>query len=358
MGTAVGTPTYVAGPPARFALDSADAIDFGAGALDNVWTGTAGWTYIGAVQTGPKPTSPKYILVKESSTNEFAFFRNKDGGLEFVVYTPAPNYENVQTAAVADNSTLVVTVRYNAQAPLGQRVKIFINGAAATEVSHKFSGTGGKIAASSARLRMGIVERGSYSSSPALGAAYVYNSVLTDADVTSNVAWISTNRRWTTSQTSQTTAVASVTVSPTTASLSVGGTKQFTATVKDASGNVLTGRTVTWASSAPNVATVSTSGLVTGVATGTTNVTATSEGKTATVATTVTSSSSTSSTPPPSGGASCSNLVTDVGTHGTSAMAKPGYLQSARDPDFGLPITRITGDPGTPIPVVGGTWGQ
>ena len=74
VGTAVGTPTYVAGPPARFALDSADAIDFGAGALDNVWTGTAGWTYLGAVQTGAKPTSPNYILVKESSTNEFALF--------------------------------------------------------------------------------------------------------------------------------------------------------------------------------------------------------------------------------------------------------------------------------------------
>jgi len=212
VGTAVGTPTYVAGPPARFALDSADAIDFGAGALDNVWTGTTGWTYIAAVQTGLKPAAPKYILVKESSANEFAFFRNKNGGLEFVVYTPAPNYENVQTAAVADNSTLVVTVRYNAQAPLGQRVKIFINGAAATEVSHKFSGTGGKIAASSARLRMGIVERGSYSSSPALGAAYVYSDVLTDSDVTTNSAWVSTNRRCTTSQPTQTVPVKRVSV--------------------------------------------------------------------------------------------------------------------------------------------------
>jgi hypothetical protein len=37
-------------------------------------------------------------------------------------------------------------------------------------------------------------------------------------------------------------------------------------------------------------------------------------------------------------------------------MSKPGYLQSGIDPDFGTTITRITGDPGTPIPVVGGSW--
>ena len=304
VGSAVGTPTYVAGPPARFALDSADAIDFGAGALDNVWTGTAGWTYLTAVQTGAKPTSPNYILVKESSTNEFALFRNKNGGLEFVVYTPAPNYENIQTAAVADYSTLVVAVRYNPQLALGKRVTLFINGAAANVVSHTYSGTGGKIAASSARLRMGIVERGLYRSSPAVGAAYVYSGVLTDSDVTTNTAWVSTNRRWTTSQTSQTAPVASVTLSPTTASVNVGGKQQFTATLKDANGNVLTGRSVAWASSKPTVASVSTAGMVTGVAAGTSSVTATSEGKSATVPATVTSSTSSSSTPPPSGGAS------------------------------------------------------
>jgi hypothetical protein len=50
--------------------------------------------------------------------------------------------------------------------------------------------------------------------------------------------------------------------------------------------------------------------------------------------------------------------VTDLSSRSTSALAKPGYLQSARDPEFGLPIIRITGDPGTAIPVVGGTWGQ
>jgi len=72
--------------------------------------------------------------------------------------------------------------------------------------------------------------------------------------------------------------VASVTVSPATVSLQVAGTQQLTVTLWDASGNVLTGRVVTWATSAATVATVNGSGLVTGVAAGTTTITATSEG--------------------------------------------------------------------------------
>src|SRR2546429_3288625 len=60
-------------------------------------------------------------------------------------------------------------------------------------------------------------------------------------------------------------AVASVAVAPSTSSLTVGDTLRLAATVKDASGNVLTDRVVTWASSSPAVATVSGTGLVTGV---------------------------------------------------------------------------------------------
>src|SRR5437867_2592281 len=74
--------------------------------------------------------------------------------------------------------------------------------------------------------------------------------------------------------------VASVTVNPASASVQVGQTVQLTATTKDANGNILTGRTVTWASNSNAAATVSSSGLVTGVATGTALITATSEGKT------------------------------------------------------------------------------
>jgi len=75
--------------------------------------------------------------------------------------------------------------------------------------------------------------------------------------------------------------VASTTVTPGSASLFTGATQQFTATLRDASGNTLTGRPVTWSTSSISVAMVnSASGLVTAVAVGTATITATSEGRT------------------------------------------------------------------------------
>jgi hypothetical protein len=61
--------------------------------------------------------------------------------------------------------------------------------------------------------------------------------------------------------------------------------------------------------------------------------------------------------PPPPPSTTCS-LVTDHDVHAEASLAKPGYLKSAVDPAFGTRITRITGDPGTTVPVVGGTWGD
>ncbi len=55
----------------------------------------------------------------------------------------------------------------------------------------------------------------------------------------------------------------------------------LTATVRDASGAILNGHPVTWLSSAPSVATVSSAGLVTGVSQGNTTITATSDGQSA-----------------------------------------------------------------------------
>jgi len=81
--------------------------------------------------------------------------------------------------------------------------------------------------------------------------------------------------------------VATVTVSPTTATLQVGGAAQLTASTTDSAGNPLTGPTVTWTTSNSAVGTVSESGLVTGVATGSATITATSEGKSGTAAITV-----------------------------------------------------------------------
>lgn len=74
-------------------------------------------------------------------------------------------------------------------------------------------------------------------------------------------------------------AVATVTLTPTSGSLFVGDVGAFTPTVKDASGNVLTNRPVTWSSSQPGVASVRSDGLLTALSPGTTTTTATSEGK-------------------------------------------------------------------------------
>ena len=73
--------------------------------------------------------------------------------------------------------------------------------------------------------------------------------------------------------------VASVTVALGTSSLNPGLSTQATATIRDANNNVLTGRTIAWNSSNTSFATVSASGLVTAVAVGTAQITATSEGQ-------------------------------------------------------------------------------
>src|SRR6266513_153881 len=81
--------------------------------------------------------------------------------------------------------------------------------------------------------------------------------------------------------------VAAVTVSPAAPTVQVGQTAQLTATPRDASGNPLTGRVITWQSSNGAVAMVNGSGLVSGVATGTATITATSEGQSGTALVTV-----------------------------------------------------------------------
>ena len=83
-------------------------------------------------------------------------------------------------------------------------------------------------------------------------------------------------------------AVKNVTVSPSSASIQAGGTVQLTATTKPA------GTAVTWASSNSSVATVSQTGLVTGVAAGSATVTASAGTRSGSSAITVTS-------PPPAG---------------------------------------------------------
>ena len=82
-------------------------------------------------------------------------------------------------------------------------------------------------------------------------------------------------------------AVTGVTVLPTTAGIAVGGTRQLTPTVAPANASI---GSVTYASSNTSRATVSASGLITGVAVGIATITVTTVdgAKTATCAVTVT----------------------------------------------------------------------
>ena len=79
-------------------------------------------------------------------------------------------------------------------------------------------------------------------------------------------------------------AVASITVQPRSATIQRSATVQLSAALTDSRGAVITDRAVTWTSSRNDVATVSVSGLVTGVAPGTAAISAASGDKADTIA--------------------------------------------------------------------------
>jgi uncharacterized protein YjdB len=78
-----------------------------------------------------------------------------------------------------------------------------------------------------------------------------------------------------------------VTVAPAAATVAIGATQALTATVKDQNGAVMSGQVVTWSSSNSSVASVSASGVVSGINAGSATITATSSGKTGTAAVSV-----------------------------------------------------------------------
>src|SRR6266699_1864849 len=123
-------------------------------------------------------------------------------------------------------------------------------------------------------------------SEPLLGRGFAFRteqatlSVLNNLGLYAKVGGAAVCNRSVSARTPPTPApVASVAVSPATASPQVGQTAQLSATPKDSAGAALTGRTVTWTSGNTGMVTVSSSGLVKGVAAGTATITATSEGK-------------------------------------------------------------------------------
>jgi glucose/arabinose dehydrogenase len=93
--------------------------------------------------------------------------------------------------------------------------------------------------------------------------------------------------------------VATVTVTGPGAAVQVGQTLQLTATAKDAGGGTISGASFTWSSADQNIATVTSAGLVTGVAEGQTQITATADGISGSLPITV--STTTPPPPPPPG---------------------------------------------------------
>jgi uncharacterized protein YjdB len=91
--------------------------------------------------------------------------------------------------------------------------------------------------------------------------------------------------------------VTTVAVSPAVTSVVRGNTVQLSAQARDQNGNVMSGVTFTWTSTNNSVATVSSAGLVTGMAAGNASITATASGRSASSAVTVTEPTQ----PPPSG---------------------------------------------------------
>lgn len=182
--------------------------------------------------------------------------------------------------------------------------------------------------------------------------------------------------------------VATVTVEPASASLLVQQTQQLTATLRDASNQVLTGRSVSWSSGAPSVATVGAGGLVTAIGPGSTMITATSEGRSGVAQVTVTdgaqvgpaggtlvlaggkvrvvvppgavtapvlitASPRSGALPDPPAGSRVAGQVYDLGPDGTT-FAQPVTVTMSYDRAI-LPVWAMTGDLGI-LRLSGGQW--
>ncbi len=121
--------------------------------------------------------------------------------------------------------------------------------------------------------------------------------------------------------------VATVAVSLGSASIAAGLTTGATATVRDAAGTALTGRTVTWSSSDQAVATFDVAGTVTALGPGTATITATSEGRSGTATLTVTAGTASGAPVSTAAGTSTGNAVTQsIGAGGGTLTSGDGRL--------------------------------
>ena len=121
------------------------------------------------------------------------------------------------------------------------------------------------------------------------------------AQGTANITATSEGKSGTAAVTVNPVAVGSVVVTPSDTSIAAGDSVQMAAQPRDAGGNLLMGRTVTWSSSNDNTATVSSTGMVNAIAAGpAVTITATSGGVSGTASVTVTAAPPPPPPPPPS----------------------------------------------------------
>jgi hypothetical protein len=126
---------------------------------------------------------------------------------------------------------------------------------------------------------------------------------------------------------------ASVEVSPASLSLSVGSSEQLQATVRDAGGTTISSPDLSWRSSSTSIASVSSTGLVTALADGTSVITATSGSASSDAAVTVSGTSS----PPQHGGVplqivgfKTGQVLVSSGIPLAPGMLKPGDIGHVR----------------------------
>lgn len=162
------------------------------------------------------------------------------------------------------------------------------------------------------------------SSAPAVASvnATGLTAVITAVGPGTATITVASEGRSATSQVTVLAPVASVSIALASSTLGISQTTQATATPRDGNGGALTGRTVTFASSNAAVATVdANSGLVTAISGGTTNINATSEGQTGTVALTVCIAAFS----PPAAGTVTTHVSASAGNNatGTGSCAQP-----------------------------------
>jgi hypothetical protein len=141
--------------------------------------------------------------------------------------------------------------------------------------------------------------------------------------------------------------VASLALSPVAATIEVGQDLQLTLVLRDARRDILTDRAVTWTTSEPEIAIVSSSGTVTGLRQGSAGITAAAEGKSATtrvtVQTIVAEVEITPASPTISVGTSVQLHANPVGPAGTPLPDRVAYWSTSNPRIASVSVGKVRG---------------